>query len=87
MDQARAAGGPGIADDAASEDCGPGPRARVDPSRDLVAISPSGVAYDVLAAKQIGVYDLTWRAVDAPLAPSTELPLHLAVYAAPARRQ
>jgi L-fuculose-phosphate aldolase len=49
---------------------------------DLVAISPSGVAYETLTAEAIGVHRLDGAAVDAPLAPSSELPLHLAIYAA-----
>ncbi|HXV92817.1 MAG TPA: class II aldolase/adducin family protein [Pseudonocardia sp.] len=48
---------------------------------DLVAVSPSGVGYDVLAAEHVGVHDLAGEPVEAPLAPSSELPLHLAVYA------
>ena len=49
---------------------------------DLVAISPSGVAYETLTADMIGVHRLDGAAVDAPLPPSSELPLHLAIYAA-----
>ena len=49
---------------------------------DLVAISPSGVAYETLTAEMVGVHRLDGAPVDAPLAPSSELPLHLAIYAA-----
>ncbi len=49
---------------------------------DLVAISPSGVAYETLTADMIGVHGLDGAPVDAPLPPSSELPLHLAIYAA-----
>jgi L-fuculose-phosphate aldolase len=49
---------------------------------DLVAISPSGVAYETLTADVIGVHRLDGAPVDAPLPPSSELPLHLAIYAA-----
>ena len=49
---------------------------------DLVAISPSGVAYETLTADVIGVHRLDGTPVDAPLPPSSELPLHLAIYAA-----
>jgi L-fuculose-phosphate aldolase len=49
---------------------------------DLVAISPSGVAYETLAGDMVGVHRLDGAPVDAPLAPSSELPLHLAIYAA-----
>jgi L-fuculose-phosphate aldolase len=46
-----------------------------------VVVSPSGVDYDELTPDLIGVHDLAGRPVDAALAPSSELPLHLAVYA------
>ena len=49
---------------------------------DLVAVSPSGVRYGALTAELVGVHRLDGAAVEAPLAPSSELPLHLAVYAA-----
>ena len=49
---------------------------------DLVAVSPSGLDYDAMTPALVGVHDLDGRAVDAPLAPSSELPLHLAVYRA-----
>jgi L-fuculose-phosphate aldolase len=48
---------------------------------DEVAVSPSGVDYARLTADLVGVHRLDGSAVDAPLAPSSELPLHLAVYA------
>lgn len=47
---------------------------------DLVVISPSGVDYDELSAADVGVHDLSGDAVEAALAPSSELPLHLTVY-------
>jgi len=47
-----------------------------------VVISPSGVDYEQLQARDVGVHDLSGRAVEAELAPSSELPLHLAVYRA-----
>jgi L-fuculose-phosphate aldolase len=49
---------------------------------DHVAISPSGVAYEAMVADDVVVTDLTGRVVDGLLQPSSELPLHLAVYAA-----
>ena len=49
---------------------------------DLVAISPSAVAYETLTPDRIGVHRVDGAAVDAPLPPSSELPLHLAIYAA-----
>lgn len=45
-----------------------------------VVISPSGVDYDAMTAADVGVHALDGSPVDAPLAPSSELPLHLAVY-------
>lgn len=49
---------------------------------DKVAISPSGVSYDILTADMVGVHDLEGNRVEGDLAPSSELPLHLSVYAA-----
>jgi L-fuculose-phosphate aldolase len=48
---------------------------------DLVVISPSGVDYEAMSAADVGVHDLEGNAVDAALEPSSELALHLAVYA------
>lgn len=49
-------------------------------SGDLVAISPSGLDYDELTPELVGVHRLDGRPEHAPLRPSSELPLHLAVY-------
>jgi len=49
---------------------------------DLVAVTPSGVDYAELAAGAVGVHRLEGTPVEAPLAPTSELPLHLAVYEA-----
>jgi L-fuculose-phosphate aldolase len=49
---------------------------------DHVVISPSGVDYERMRAQDVGVHDLAGDPVEAELAPSSELPLHLAVYAA-----
>jgi L-fuculose-phosphate aldolase len=49
---------------------------------DLVAITPSGVSYQELAPADICVTSLTGEEVDAPETVSSELPMHLAVYAA-----
>jgi L-fuculose-phosphate aldolase len=49
---------------------------------ELVAVSPSGLDYAALTAELVGVHRLDGTPVEAPLAPSSELPLHLAVYAA-----
>lgn len=47
---------------------------------DLVVISPSGVDYETMTARDVGVHDLDGDPVDAHLDPSSELALHLAVY-------
>ena len=49
---------------------------------DLVAVTPSGVRYAGLTPDLVGVHRLDGVPVEAPLAPTSELPLHLAVYAA-----
>ncbi|HRC00602.1 MAG TPA: class II aldolase/adducin family protein [Dermatophilaceae bacterium] len=47
---------------------------------DLVVISPSGVDYDEMSVADVGVHTLDGSPVEAALQPSSELPLHLAVY-------
>ncbi len=49
---------------------------------DLVAVTPSGLRYAALTPELVGVHRLDGTAVEAPLAPTSELPLHLAIYAA-----
>jgi L-fuculose-phosphate aldolase len=49
---------------------------------DLVAVSPSGLRYADLTPELVGVHRLDGAAVEGPLAPTSELPLHLAIYAA-----
>lgn len=49
---------------------------------DLIAVSPTGVDPGVLTAARVGVHRLDGAPVEAALAPTSELPLHLAVYAA-----
>lgn len=51
-------------------------------SGDLVAITPTGVAYDDLTPADVCLVDLDGEPVDAPLRPSSEVPMHTAVYAA-----
>jgi len=51
-------------------------------SGDRIAVTPSGVAYDQLTPGAVGVHALDGAPIEAPLAPTSELPLHLAVYAA-----
>lgn len=47
---------------------------------DQVAISPSGVEYDVMKAEDVVVTDMAGNILDGDLKPSSELPLHIAVY-------
>jgi L-fuculose-phosphate aldolase len=49
---------------------------------DLVVVSPSGVDYAELTAGLVGVHRLDGTPVEAVLRPTSELPLHLGVYAA-----
>jgi L-fuculose-phosphate aldolase len=49
---------------------------------ELVAITPSGVSYAELEPSDICVITLAGEEADAPETPSSELPMHLAVYAA-----
>jgi L-fuculose-phosphate aldolase len=49
---------------------------------DLVAVTPSGVDYSELSVSDVGVHRLDGTPVDASLEPTSELPLHLAVYGA-----
>jgi L-fuculose-phosphate aldolase len=48
----------------------------------LVAVTPTGSRLTALRAEEIAIVDLDGRPVDGPLAPTSELPLHLAVYRA-----
>jgi L-fuculose-phosphate aldolase len=47
---------------------------------DLVAVTPTGIPYDELAPASIPVLDLAGDVVDGDLAPTSETPLHLALY-------
>jgi L-fuculose-phosphate aldolase len=49
---------------------------------DLVVVSPSGVDYAELTASGVGVHRLDGTPVEAELQPTSELPLHLGIYAA-----
>ena len=49
---------------------------------DLVVVSPSGVDYAELTADLVGVHRLDGTPVEAVLRPTTEMPLHLGIYAA-----
>lgn len=46
----------------------------------LVAITPSGVDYELMTPEDVVVVDLSGKVVDGNLKPSSELPMHLAVY-------
>ncbi|WP_433802882.1 class II aldolase/adducin family protein [Actinomycetospora sp. CA-084318] len=48
---------------------------------DLVAVSPSSMSYDAVGAADVCVVDLDGTVVEGPHRPSSETPLHLAVYA------
>ncbi len=49
---------------------------------DRVAITPAGIRYDELGPRDICLVGLDGAELDAPETPSTELPMHLGVYAA-----
>ncbi|WP_340137763.1 class II aldolase/adducin family protein [Bailinhaonella thermotolerans] len=51
-------------------------------SGDLVAVTPAGAALDRLAPADCPVLDLAGHVVDGDAQPSSETPMHLAVYAA-----
>ncbi len=47
---------------------------------ELVAVTPTGGRLAALRADEIAIVDLEGALVDAPLAPTSELPFHLAIY-------
>ncbi len=49
---------------------------------ELIVISPSGVDYEAMSPRDVGIHDLDGHVVEALLQPSSELALHLAVYRA-----
>ncbi|MEM0358617.1 MAG: class II aldolase/adducin family protein [Candidatus Hadarchaeales archaeon] len=51
------------------------------PSKNLVVISPSHIPYECMQPEQVSVVDLQGNLLEG-LTPSTELPMHLAVYRA-----
>jgi len=53
-----------------------------DPATDLVAIKPSGVAYDKITQQDLVITDLDGNIVEGELRPSSDLPTHLALYRA-----
>lgn len=46
----------------------------------MIAITPSGVRYDLLQSNDIAIVNLNGERVDAPLKPSSETPMHTAIY-------
>ncbi len=54
--------------------------ARIDDNH--IAITPSGIAYDIITAKDIVVIDLMGNIMEGNKKPSIELPLHSAIYKA-----
>lgn len=50
-------------------------------SGELIAVTPTGLDYDAMTPESIGVHRLDGAPAEATLAPTTELPMHLAVYA------
>ena len=50
-------------------------------SGDLIAVTPTGARLATLTAHEIAVVDRAGTLLDGPLEPTSELPLHLAVYA------
>jgi len=52
----------------------------IDPERSLVAIKPSGVAYDALEPGQVVVVDLDGTVRAGALRPSSDTPTHLCLY-------
>lgn len=48
---------------------------------DLLAVTPSGVAYDTMTGDDVCVVDLDGTVVEGELKPTSELPLHLLCYA------
>jgi L-fuculose-phosphate aldolase len=49
-------------------------------TRELVAVTPTGGRLATLRPEEIAIVDLAGALVDAPLAPTSELPFHLAIY-------
>ena len=53
---------------------------------DRVAVTPSGLDYEKLAPEMVSVCDLDGNHIECPLEPTSELPMHLAVYRNTAHR-
>lgn len=52
------------------------------PGEDLIAITPSGMNYELLQPEDVVLLDLTGNVVEGKRKPSIEVPLHLAIYRA-----
>ncbi len=52
----------------------------IDRSKGIVAIKPSGVAYDELTAEKIVLFDLDGNVLEGDLNPSSDTPTHLELY-------
>ncbi len=50
------------------------------PKEDYIAITPTGMSYDLLAPEDIVVIDLGGKIISGTRKPSVEVPLHLAIY-------
>jgi L-fuculose-phosphate aldolase len=50
-----------------------------DETEDVIAISPSGVAYKTMKAEDIAIVDMNGKWIDGPFKPSSETPMHTAV--------
>lgn len=53
-----------------------------DAEEDVIAITPSGMAYDTLKPEDITVIDLNGNIVDGEYTPSSETPMHTAIFRA-----
>jgi L-fuculose-phosphate aldolase len=47
---------------------------------DLVVVSPSGLDYDDMTPASVGIHSLDGAPVEASMPPTTEMPMHLAIY-------
>ena len=52
------------------------------PGKDYIAITPTGMSYDLLVPEDIVVLNLEGNAISGTRKPSVEVPLHLAIYRA-----
>jgi L-ribulose-5-phosphate 4-epimerase len=50
-----------------------------DDEDDVVAITPSGIAYSTMTAEDIAIVDMNGKWLDGPYKPSSEVPMHTAV--------